>query len=87
MYGHSQSRGRGRSSGSGWQRRLSQVLSYLLACLIGVIGVSIALIGVDASGPIGAPEDVWVGLIIGAVFVITAVIWLMLLVASYSWRS
>ena len=87
MYGHSQNRGRGRSSESGWQRRLSRVLSYLLACLIGVIGVSIALIGVDASGPIGAPEDVWVGLIIGAVFVITAVIWLMLLVASYSWRS
>ena len=87
MLGHSQSR-RGRRSGQdGWQRRLSRVLSYLLACLIGVIGVSIALIGVDASGPIGAPEDVWVGLIIGAVFVITAVIWLMLLVASYSWRS
>lgn len=87
MYGHSQSRGRGRSSGIGWQRRVSRVLSYLLACLIGVIGVSIALIGVEASGPIGAPEDVWVGLVIGAVFIITAVLWLMLLVASYSWRS
>ena len=87
MYGHSQSRGRGRSTPSGWQRRLSRVLSYLLACAIGVIGISIALIGVEAPGPIGAPGDVWVGLVIGAVFVITAVFWLMLLVASYSWRS
>lgn len=87
MYGHSQSRERRRSRQSGWQRRLSRVLSYLLACAIGVIGVSIALIGVDASGPISTPGDVWAGLIIGAVFVIPAVIWLMLLVASYSWRS
>ena len=87
MYGHSQSRGRRYSRRSGWQEQLSRVLSYLLACAIGVIGVSIALIGVDASGPISAPGDVWAGLIVGAVFVVPAVIWLMLLVVSYSWRS
>ena len=38
--------------------------------------------------PIGVSWDlIWAAVIIGAVFVITAVIWLMLLVASYSWRS
>ena len=87
MQGHSNSRRRHRSGQSGWQRQLSRVLSYLLACLIGVIGVSIALIGVDASGPVSGPEDVWAGLIGGAIFVITAIIWLMLLAASCSRRA
>ena len=87
MHGHSHSRRRRRSRQSGWERQLSRVLGYLLACLIGVIGASLALIGVDASGPISNPADVWAGLIIGAIFVITAVIWLMLLMASYRRRA
>lgn len=88
MYGDIEARGqrRSRRGRSRWQRRLSRVLSYLLACAIGVVGVSISLVGVNAGGRTDDPGDVWAGVIIGAVFVVTAIVWLFCLVASYSRR-
>ena len=88
MYGNAQASGqrRSRRGRSRWQRRLSRVMSYLLACAIGVVGVSIGLIGVNAGGPADDPGGVWAGVIIGAVFVIAAIVWLFCLVASYDRR-
>ncbi len=86
MDGHSHGIGRRRSRRGRWQRRLSRVMSYLLACLIGTIGVSIAMIGVNAGGRSDDPAEVWAGLIIGAIFLISAIVWLICLAASYSRR-
>ena len=88
MSGQAQARGqrRSRRGRSRWQRRLSRVLSYLLACVIGVVGVSIGLIGINAGERTEDPGDVWMGVIIGAVFVVAAIVWLFCLIASYSRR-
>ena len=86
MSGHSYGSGRRRSRRSGWQRRLSRVMGYLLACSIGIIGVAIAMIGLNAGGRSDDPAEVWAGLIIGAILLVSAIVWLICLLASYSRR-
>ncbi len=67
--------GRPKRSRARWRRRLTRALGYVFATTIGLIGFLIALVGVSSGQRSDDPGDTWAGLIIGAIFILVAIVW------------
>ena len=59
-----------------------RTLGYLSAAFVGLVGFVIGLIGVNTGQRTNDPGDVWAGLIIGAIFTFTAILWFMWLMGK-----
>ena len=71
----SRSSSRSRRSRNRWLRRLVRAFGYLIATCVGLIGLMIGIVGVNSGHRSGDPGDTWAGLIIGGIFVFTAIFW------------